>query len=55
VLNIVDDQPVPVREWLPAMATRLAGAANTRARQQLDWKPTYSNWQDGLAATPPTG
>jgi nucleoside-diphosphate-sugar epimerase len=83
VLNIVDDQPVPVREWLPAMAamrgapaprriprwlarlvaggyavaymTRLAGAANTRARQQLDWKPTYSSWQDGLAATPPTG
>ena len=38
-----------------AYMTRLAGAANTRARQQLDWKPTYSSWQDGLAATPPTG
>ena len=83
VLNIVDDQPTLVREWLPAMAamrgtptprripswlarlvvggwgvaymTHLAGAANTRARQQLDWKPTYSSWQDGLAAAPPAG
>jgi nucleoside-diphosphate-sugar epimerase len=83
VLNIVDDQPTLVREWLPAMAamrgaptprripswlarlvvggwgvaymTHLAGAANTRARQQLDWKPTYSSWQDGLAAALPTG
>ena len=83
VLNIVDDQPTLVREWLPAMAairgaptprripswlarlvvggwgvaymTHLAGAANTRARQQLDWKPTYGSWQDGLAAAFPTG
>ena len=30
--------------------TGLAGASNTRARQQLDWKPTYSSWRDGLAA-----
>lgn len=80
VLNIVDDQPTPVREWLPEMAamlgapaprhvpawlarlavggwgvafmTRLAGASNTSARQQLGWKPTYSNWRDGLAAEP---
>jgi hypothetical protein len=29
--------------------TRLAGAANSRAHQQLDWKPTYSSWRDGLA------
>jgi nucleoside-diphosphate-sugar epimerase len=78
VLNIVDDQPTLVREWLPAMAamlgapdpkrvpawlaqlfvggwgmafmTRLAGAANARARQQLDWKPSFSSWRDGLPA-----
>jgi nucleoside-diphosphate-sugar epimerase len=77
VLNVVDDQPTPVREWLPEMAamrgapaprgipvwlarllvgewgvafmTGLAGASNARARQQLDWKPTYGSWQDGLA------
>jgi nucleoside-diphosphate-sugar epimerase len=78
VLNIVDDQPTLVREWLPEMAamrgapaprrvpawlarllvggwgvafmTGLAGASNARARQQLDWKPIYSSWRDGLAA-----
>jgi nucleoside-diphosphate-sugar epimerase len=36
--------------WGVAYMTGLAGAANTRARQQLDWKPTYSNWRDGLTA-----
>jgi nucleoside-diphosphate-sugar epimerase len=78
VLNIVDDQPTLVHDWLPEMAamlrapaprhvpawlarllvggwgvaymTGLAGASNLRARQQLDWKPTYSSWRDGLAA-----
>ena len=78
VLNIVDDQPTLVRDWLPEMAamvgapaprhvptwlarffvggwgvaymTQLAGASNLRARLELDWKPTYSSWRDGLAA-----
>jgi nucleoside-diphosphate-sugar epimerase len=78
VLNIVDDQPTLVHDWLPEMAamlgapaprhvpawlarllvggwgvaymTGLAGASHARARQRLDWKPTYSNWRDGLAA-----
>jgi nucleoside-diphosphate-sugar epimerase len=78
VVNIVDDQPTLVHDWLPEMAamlggpaprhvpawlarllvggwgvaymTGLAGAANMRARQQLDWKPTYSSWRDGLTA-----
>jgi nucleoside-diphosphate-sugar epimerase len=36
--------------WGVAYMTGLAGASNTRARQQLDWKPTYSSWRDGLAA-----
>jgi nucleoside-diphosphate-sugar epimerase len=36
--------------WGVAYMTGLAGASNLRARQQLDWKPTYSNWRDGLAA-----
>ena len=30
--------------------TSLAGASNIRARRQLDWKPTYGSWRDGLAA-----
>ena len=78
VVNIVDDQPTLVHDWLPEMAamlgapaprhvpawlarllvggwgvafmTGLAGASNLRAREQLGWKPTYSSWQDGLAA-----
>jgi nucleoside-diphosphate-sugar epimerase len=36
--------------WGVAYMTGLAGASNTRARQQLDWKPTYSSSRDGLAA-----
>ncbi len=78
VLNIVDDQPTLVHDWLPEMAamlgapaprhvpallarlfvgewgvaymTGLAGASNMLARHQLDWKPAYSSWRDGLAA-----
>jgi nucleoside-diphosphate-sugar epimerase len=78
VLNVVDDQPTLVHDWLPEMAamlggpaprhvpawlawlfvggwgvaymTGLAGASNAHACQQLDWKPTYSGWRDGLAA-----
>jgi nucleoside-diphosphate-sugar epimerase len=34
----------------PAYLTGLAGASNAHARQQLDWKPTYGNWRDGLSA-----
>jgi nucleoside-diphosphate-sugar epimerase len=36
--------------WGVAYMTGLAGASNARARQQLDWKPTYGGWRDGLAA-----
>jgi nucleoside-diphosphate-sugar epimerase len=78
VLNVVDDRPTLVHDWLPEMAamlggpaprhvpawlarlfvggwgvaymTGLAGASNAHARQQLDWKPTYSGWRDGLVA-----
>jgi len=78
VVNIVDDQPTLVHDWLPEMAalvggpaprhvpawlarlviggwgvaymTGLAGASNLFARHQLDWKPAYSSWRDGLAA-----
>jgi len=77
-LNIVDDQPTLVHDWLPEMAallgapaprqvpawlarrivggwgvaymTGLAGASNAHAHLQLDWRPTYSGWQDGLTA-----
>jgi nucleoside-diphosphate-sugar epimerase len=36
--------------WGVAYLTGLAGASNAHARQQLDWKPTYGNWRDGLSA-----
>jgi nucleoside-diphosphate-sugar epimerase len=51
--------PRPVPAWLARMLVggwgvaymaALAGASNTRAREQLDWKPTYSGWRDGLTA-----
>lgn len=78
VFNVVDDDPAPVRDWLPALAelvgapapravppwlarlavggwgaavmTRLVGAANARARKELDWEPAYPSWRDGFAA-----
>ena len=77
-LNIVDDDPAPLREWLPEMArllgapapkrapaalarlavggwgvafmTALPGAANARARRELDWRPEVPSWRDGFAA-----
>jgi nucleoside-diphosphate-sugar epimerase len=74
--NIVDDDPAPVREWLPylaeclgakppmhapawvgkllagelvvAMMTEARGAANAKARRELDWTPGYPSWRDGF-------
>lgn len=77
VLNVVDDEPAPVRDWLPVLAERLEakpprrlptwlarlaaghaavvmltqsrGAANTRARHELEWMPRYRSWREGFA------
>ncbi|TDD64691.1 NAD(P)-dependent oxidoreductase [Actinomadura darangshiensis] len=79
VLNVVDDAPVTMGEFIPAYArmleapapkrapaalARLAvgpwgvafmnglrGAANTRARLRLDWRPRYASWRDGIGAS----
>jgi nucleoside-diphosphate-sugar epimerase len=76
VYNVVDDQPAPVREWLPTYAgvlgaptprhvpawtarlavgaygadlmTRMRGASNERAKEQLDWAPGYPSWRQGF-------
>ena len=76
VLNIVDDDPAPVREWLPGLAaaveaepplrfpttlgrlfagevgvslmTRVRGASNARARDELAWRPRYESWRTGF-------
>jgi nucleoside-diphosphate-sugar epimerase len=78
VLNICDDDPAYIREWLPQLArivdapaprhapaavarmavgswgvaymNRIAGAANSRARLALDWKPRYTSWRTGFVA-----
>ncbi|GAA1306732.1 dTDP-glucose 4,6-dehydratase [Planotetraspora silvatica] len=78
VLNIVDDHPAPLWEWLPELAAvlgapapkkapaalarlavgswgvafmnQLRGAANTRARLHLDWRPRYASASEGFAA-----
>ena len=36
--------------WGVAYMTGLAGASNLFARHQLDWKPVYGGWRDGLTA-----
>ena len=76
VYNIVDDDPAPVREWLPYLAERLGakppmhvpvwlgkiaagelgvaqmtnvrGAANGKAKRELNWQPEFASWRDGF-------
>jgi nucleoside-diphosphate-sugar epimerase len=77
IYNIVDDEPAPMREWLPvyaealgarrpmrvpafiarlvagkeavALATRLRGASNAKAKRELGWQPKYPSWRQGFA------
>jgi nucleoside-diphosphate-sugar epimerase len=55
------DAPAPLR--IPALAARIAagshsvetmtraqGAANARARRELEWKPRYPSWRKGFAS-----
>ncbi|MEV5568720.1 NAD(P)-dependent oxidoreductase [Spirillospora sp. NPDC052269] len=64
VVNIVDDEPAPAREWLPVLADALVvpppepadgragwqrGASNTHARGALGWRPAYPSWRTGFA------
>ncbi|HEU0156750.1 MAG TPA: NAD(P)-dependent oxidoreductase [Stellaceae bacterium] len=76
LFNITDDEPAPVREWLPflaaaigappprhlpawlgrllvgrvglAMMTEVRGAANTKAKRELGWRPRFSTWREGF-------
>lgn len=66
VVNIVDDEPAPAREWVPILATALAapaphattgqagwerGATNTLAHS-LGWDPHFPTWRTGFGITP---
>ncbi|MFJ6217433.1 NAD-dependent epimerase/dehydratase family protein [Streptomyces sp. NPDC092296] len=66
VVNVVDDDPAPAREWVPALAAALGapapepttggagwqrGARNTAART-LGWQPQHPTWRTGFTATP---
>jgi nucleoside-diphosphate-sugar epimerase len=63
-VNIVDDDPAPAHEWLPALATALGeptpplvpgraawerGASNHKARTELGWTPAWPTWRTGFA------
>jgi 2-alkyl-3-oxoalkanoate reductase len=77
IYNITDDDPAPVRDWLPVLAdvagakpprhvpawlarlflgdglalmTASRGAANAKARKELDWTPRYPSWREGFRA-----
>jgi len=78
VYNVVDDEPVLVRDFLPELArvldakaprripSRLAriaagepavramttqrGVSNSKAREELGWRPRYPSWREGVAA-----
>jgi nucleoside-diphosphate-sugar epimerase len=77
VYYVVDDEPAPLREWLPALASALGakpprriprwlgrlaagdaatlmmteakGAANAKAKRELEWQPRYGSWRQGFA------
>ena len=76
IYNVVDDDPAPVKEWLPfyadvlgakkprrvpaliarfvagsytvMLSTRLRGASNEKAKQELGWTPRYASWRQGF-------
>ncbi|MEV1167683.1 NAD(P)-dependent oxidoreductase [Nonomuraea sp. NPDC049784] len=63
-VNIVDDEPAPAREWLPALAAAVGapapaptggradwqrGADNTLARS-LGWTPRHATWRTGFTS-----
>lgn len=63
IVNIVDDEPAPGTEWLPAFAAAVGappppadsevsrgarGASNAKVRHQLGWQPIYPSWRDGF-------
>jgi 2-alkyl-3-oxoalkanoate reductase len=57
IYNIVDDEPAPVREWLPEVA-EIVGAKSPRhfprwlakAKRELGWTLRYPSWRQGFAA-----
>lgn len=77
ILNVVDDEPIALREWLPVYArtmgakrplrvpaflarrlagemavhtmTRIPGASNARAKDELGWQPAHPTVRDGFA------
>jgi nucleoside-diphosphate-sugar epimerase len=63
LVNIVDDEPAPGTEWLPAYAEALGalpppvrhgdgpparGVSNSKARNLLGWQPLYPSWRQGF-------
>ena len=44
VFNIVDDEPAPVREWLPVLAEALG------AKPPRHFELRYPSWREGFAA-----
>jgi nucleoside-diphosphate-sugar epimerase len=48
VYNVVDDEPAPVSEWLPALADAI-GAKPPR-RVPLGWTLRYPTWRKGSSS-----
>lgn len=64
IYNIVDDEPAPMREWLPRYAAEVGGppprildgidpgisrgVSNAKARQRLGWTPLHPTWRAGF-------
>jgi nucleoside-diphosphate-sugar epimerase len=37
-------------EWGVVLMTELRGASNAKAKRELDWRPAYPSWRQGLTA-----
>ncbi|GGD84842.1 NAD-dependent epimerase/dehydratase family protein [Paenibacillus nasutitermitis] len=63
-VNIVDDEPAAMAEWLPVYASAMGapkpdykpgrergecGAKNAKARIEYGWEPIYPTWRSGFA------
>jgi nucleoside-diphosphate-sugar epimerase len=66
IYNIVDDDPAPVREWLPQYVAEVGGPppprvdgkdpiisrgiSNAKARRERGWAPRHPSWRAGFLA-----
>jgi nucleoside-diphosphate-sugar epimerase len=63
IYNVVDDEPAPMREWVPVFCAAVGAkkpmrvpvwlarliASNAKAKRELGWQPSHPSWRQGFA------